>query len=98
MNQFSNQENNTQTLHSLVGDQWFVDLVERFYEGVSSDPILRPMYPEDLTDSKNGSRSFYNSTGVGAVSMKDYVGIRNFVCVICLLQLERRKVKHGYCI
>lgn len=28
-------------------------LVDRFYDGVSTDPILRPMYPEDLTASKS---------------------------------------------
>jgi hemoglobin len=30
----------------------FERLVERFYEGVETDPLLRPLYPEDLTDSK----------------------------------------------
>jgi hemoglobin len=34
------------------GDPFFVALVERFYQGVATDPLLRPMYPEDLTDSK----------------------------------------------
>lgn len=34
------------------GEQFFVDLVERFYAGVATDPLLRPMYPEDLTDAK----------------------------------------------
>ncbi len=34
------------------GEPFFVALVERFYEGVESDPLLRPMYPEDLADSK----------------------------------------------
>jgi hemoglobin len=34
------------------GDQFFADLVERFYEGVVGDPVLRPLYPTDLTSSK----------------------------------------------
>jgi hemoglobin len=34
------------------GEQFFTDLVERFYAGVATDPLLRPLYPEDLTDSK----------------------------------------------
>jgi hemoglobin len=34
------------------GEQFFVDLVERFYEGVVGDPLLRPLYPDDLTGSK----------------------------------------------
>ena len=33
------------------GDQFFVDLVDRFYVGVAGDPLLRPLYPEDLTES-----------------------------------------------
>jgi hemoglobin len=30
------------------GRQWFVDLVNRFYDRVAEDPVLRPLYPEDL--------------------------------------------------
>ncbi len=42
-----------QTLYDLVGgDQWFVDLVDRFYDGVAEDPLLRPMYPDDLTEAR----------------------------------------------
>jgi hemoglobin len=29
------------------GEQTFRLLVERFYEGVALDPLLRPLYPED---------------------------------------------------
>lgn len=35
-----------------LGDAWFGALVDRFYEGVESDELLRPMYPEDLAESK----------------------------------------------
>ena len=34
------------------GETFFVALVDRFYEGVETDPLLRPMYPEDLSDSR----------------------------------------------
>ncbi len=34
------------------GEPFFTTLVDRFYSGVASDPLLRPLYPEDLTDSK----------------------------------------------
>jgi hemoglobin len=33
------------------GEQFFVDLVGRFYLGVAGDPLLRPLYPEDLSES-----------------------------------------------
>jgi hemoglobin len=36
----------------LGGDAYFVELVERFYEGVERDAVMRPMYPADLTGSK----------------------------------------------
>ena len=35
------------------GEAFFTTLVERFYEGVATDPLLRPMYPADLSDSKH---------------------------------------------
>ena len=34
------------------GEQFFVDLIDRFYPGVAGDPLLRPLYPDDLTESK----------------------------------------------
>lgn len=34
------------------GTPFFVTLVDRFYQGVSTDPLLRPMYPDDLAGSK----------------------------------------------
>ena len=41
------------TLYERVGrEPFFVDLVEKFYEGVEDDPVLRPMYPEDLGPPK----------------------------------------------
>jgi hemoglobin len=33
------------------GEAFFVDLVDRFYLGVAGDPLLRPLYPDDLTES-----------------------------------------------
>lgn len=34
------------------GEAFFIRLVDAFYGAIEEDPILRPMYPEDLTDSK----------------------------------------------
>jgi hemoglobin len=36
-----------QIFASMGGEQTFRDLVERFYDGVADDPVLRPMYPEE---------------------------------------------------
>ena len=34
------------------GQPFFDALVEAFYTGVAADPLLRPMYPDDLAESK----------------------------------------------
>lgn len=34
------------------GEPFFVQLVNAFYEAVELDETLRPMYPDDLTESK----------------------------------------------
>jgi hemoglobin len=53
MNSPSTDNGQPQTVFALVGEQFFVELVERFYEGVASDAVLRPLYPsQDLTDAK----------------------------------------------
>jgi hemoglobin len=43
----------TLTLYERVGgESFFVALVDRFYQGVATDPLLRPMYPDDLTEAR----------------------------------------------
>ena len=47
------------TVHQVVGgDEFFETLVQRFYDGVAEDPVLRPLYPEDLTDSQRWLAGF----------------------------------------
>jgi hemoglobin len=37
------------TLYERAGGRaWFESVVKRFYEGVAEDPVLRPLYPDDL--------------------------------------------------
>ncbi|MEV0588441.1 globin [Nonomuraea sp. NPDC050310] len=44
---------------AVGGDETFKRLVHRFYEGVSADPLLRPMYPEeDLAGAEDRLRGF----------------------------------------
>ncbi len=43
----------TSTLYERVGGRdFFVTLIERFYESVAVDPVLRVIYPEDLEPPK----------------------------------------------
>lgn len=40
-------------MHERVGGtDWFFALVDRFYDRVAEDPVLRPMYPEDLAPAR----------------------------------------------
>lgn len=41
------------TLYDRVGGlDWFVDLVDRFYDLVEMDSVLRPLYPTELTEPR----------------------------------------------
>jgi hemoglobin len=41
------------------GDRWFVALVDRFYDGVAADPVLRPLYPDqDLSAARQHLAGF----------------------------------------
>ncbi len=43
----------TDSLFERVGGtEWFIDLVECFYNSVESDPVLRPLFPADLSGPK----------------------------------------------
>ena len=42
----------------LGGTAFFETLVARFYEGVATDPVLRPLYPADMTDAEINLRDF----------------------------------------
>jgi len=41
-----------------VGEEGFRRLVDRFYAGVATDPVLRPLYPQDLEPSSEHLRLF----------------------------------------
>ena len=43
---------------AVGGEPFFVELVDRFYAGVEGDPVLRPLYPDNLTDPKRHLAGF----------------------------------------
>lgn len=46
-------------IYEAVGGRPFFDrLVSRFYAAVEQDPVVRPLYPEDLTDSITNTAGF----------------------------------------
>ncbi len=40
------------------GADWFDALAHRFYDGAAADPVLRPLYPEDLEPGRVHLRDF----------------------------------------
>lgn len=46
-------EDPTAEIYAQIGDdEPFYELVAAFYAGVEADPVLRPLYPDDLTKAK----------------------------------------------
>lgn len=43
---------------AVGGAPFFEAVVDHFYDGVVNDPILRPMYPEDLGDARRHTTLF----------------------------------------
>jgi hemoglobin len=47
------------TLYERAGGRpWFESLVDRFYDSVAGDPVLRPLYPPDLKPPREHLTSF----------------------------------------
>jgi hemoglobin len=62
-------------LYDAVGGQPFFDeLIERFYRGVESDPVLRPLYPDDLTGPKRHLALFLGQYWGGPTTYSDERG------------------------
>ena len=60
---------------AVGGRPYFDRLVARFYEGVASDPVLRPLYPEDLTESVEHTAGFLAQFwGGGTTHYSDHRG------------------------
>lgn len=65
----------TTTLFDHVGGQpFFDDLVDRFYDGVETDPPLRAMYPEDLDPGKRALALFLGQYFGGPTTYSDEKG------------------------
>lgn len=57
------------TIYAALGSESpYYALVEEFYAGVEQDPILRPLYPADLTDAKRHLAMFLIQRTGGAAT------------------------------
>lgn len=62
-------------LYEVVGGQPFFDeLVERFYQGVAVDPLMRHMYPDDLSEPKRHLALFLGQYWGGPTTYSDERG------------------------
>ncbi len=59
---------------AVGGRPFFVDLVDGFYAGVSADLLLRPLYPEDLTESRHHLTGFLTQYWGGPSTYSDERG------------------------
>lgn len=48
----------TNVFLAVGGRPFFDALVQRFYDAVETDPVLRPLYPDDLTESVRHTAGF----------------------------------------
>ena len=65
----------TITLFEHVGGQpFFDDLVDRFYDGVETEPELRAMYPDDLEPGKRALALFLGQYFGGPTTYSDEKG------------------------
>ena len=63
------------TVYEAVGGRpYFERLIDAFYEGVESDELLRPMYPEDLTESRRNMVDFLGQYWGGPTAYSDRKG------------------------
>ncbi len=68
-------EGSPASVYDAVGGRpFFVDVVEGFYVGVSADRLLRPLYPEDLTDSRRHLAGFLAQYWGGPTTYSDERG------------------------
>jgi hemoglobin len=70
----SNEGVDVSIYDAVGGRPFFVDLVDGFYAGVSADLLLRPMYPEDLGESRRHLAGFLTQYWGGPSAYSDERG------------------------
>lgn len=75
MGDVSDREEPVTFYEAVGGAPTFRKLVARFYEGVATDPLLRPMYPEeDLEPAEERLRMFLEQYWGGPTTYSDQRG------------------------
>lgn len=67
-------ENAVTIFEAVGGHEWFVGLIDRFYDAVETDVLLRPMYPDDLTESREHMVKFLSQYWGGPTTYSEERG------------------------
>lgn len=59
---------------AVGGTPWFTALIDRFYDAVETDVLLRPLYPDDLTESREHMVLFLQQYWGGPTTYSDQRG------------------------
>ena len=59
---------------AVGGTPWFIAMIDRFYDAVETDLLLRPMYPDDLTESRQHMVLFLQQYWGGPTTYSDQRG------------------------
>lgn len=70
----SDESDDVSVYDAVGGQPFFVALVDGFYAGVAADPLLRPMYPDDLADSRRHLAGFLAQYWGGPTTYSDERG------------------------
>ena len=69
------EHDGTSLYEQVGGEPVFRQLVDAFYDGVETDPVLRPLYPEgDLTAARDRLRLFLEQYWGGPTTYSDTRG------------------------
>ncbi len=59
---------------AVGGTPWFETMIDHFYDAVETDPVLRPLYPDDLTESRDHMVKFLSQYWGGPTTYSDERG------------------------
>jgi hemoglobin len=74
MYEAKNSKDDASLFLRVGGEPFFVDLVERFYQRVVEDDVLRPLYPDDLNPGKANLAAFFSQYWGGPSTYSDTRG------------------------
>ncbi|MFT7476016.1 MAG: hemoglobin [Verrucomicrobiales bacterium] len=59
---------------AVGGAPWFESMIDKFYDAVETDLLIRPMYPDDLTESREHMVKFLSQYWGGPTTYSDERG------------------------